>query len=905
MRARQFSLIGIGLFLLVSLTFAQTEAGNGVARVSLMRGDVTVVRGDSGDLSEAAINAPLVTGDRLLTGPGSRAELQFDYAHFLRLSANSEVRMMELQPERYLLAVAEGTVGFSRIDQFDTEVEVNTPSVSVRPVQKGNFRVTVNPDGSSEITVRDGQVEIYTPNGVERLGSGRTMLVRGNRDNPEFQYIAQARRDDFDNWNRDRDRLIQRSASYQYVDRSIPGAYELDAYGSWVNVAPYGMVWRPRVATSWAPYRHGRWSWVDYWGWSWVSYDSWGWAPFHYGRWFNSPGVGWCWYPGGRSRHYYSPAVVGWFGTGGLSVGVGFGNVGWVPLAPYEPFHRWWGGGWGRYYGGGWRNNRTYIDNSVNIVNNVNITNVYRNARVNNGYTVMDGQGFSRGASVRHNGMTADNLRGASSVRGQLPVMPDRGSLRFSDRQVNRGQVETRLARTENQQFRTRTAPTRTDRASFDVQRGAMEQVQRQAFGRGGDNAAVGRGTDGSVGRGVSTAEGSTSGRGGFAARSSDSNGRGGDATVGGRGGDATVGGRGNAAVVRGSAIAGDSDNGQRGGWRRFGEPVTRQGADRGATGANRGDSANRSDSAARGDSTGRSQGVGRGDTANAAPSANEASRGASARGSSDGSTSWRRFGEPSTRSSGRGDSSQVTSDRGSNSADTRNLGRGSSGRSSDGAVDGSASAGRGAARGSSGQDAGQQRLNLNPSIVRERNGSSATPSDGGSTSRGDANRGSSDSSRSGWRSFGRGSSGGIMVQGMPDAGSRSSGSARSSEGSSGSRSSGRVSAGGSSRQERDAFSSSPSYRGGGNSGASSGRSSNGGSVRSTPSYGGSSGGGRMSAPRSSGGGRMSAPSAPSMGRGGSSGGGGMRSSGGGGGGGRSSGGAATRGGGGGRGGRN
>ena len=32
-----------------------------------------------------------------------------------------------------------------------------------------------------------------------------------------------------------------------------------------------------------------------------------------------------------------------------MGFGFGFGNIGWVPLAPYEMFHPWWGRG---YYGG-------------------------------------------------------------------------------------------------------------------------------------------------------------------------------------------------------------------------------------------------------------------------------------------------------------------------------------------------------------------------------------------------------------------------------------------------------------------------------------------------------------------------------------------------------------------------
>ena len=43
--------------------------GRGVARISVINGDVSVRRGDSGDLIVAAINSPLVVQDRLITGP--------------------------------------------------------------------------------------------------------------------------------------------------------------------------------------------------------------------------------------------------------------------------------------------------------------------------------------------------------------------------------------------------------------------------------------------------------------------------------------------------------------------------------------------------------------------------------------------------------------------------------------------------------------------------------------------------------------------------------------------------------------------------------------------------------------------------------------------------------------------
>ena len=82
---------------------------------------------------------------------------------------------------------------------------------------------------------------------------------------------------------------------------------------------------------------------MNYYGPTWIAAEPWGWAPYHYGRWFFAPTVGWAWTPGPRFAHpVWSPALVAFFGYGGgVGVGVGFGNVGWVPLAPGESYRPW------------------------------------------------------------------------------------------------------------------------------------------------------------------------------------------------------------------------------------------------------------------------------------------------------------------------------------------------------------------------------------------------------------------------------------------------------------------------------------------------------------------------------------------------------------------------------------
>ena len=481
---RYFTSKVIAVFALSTAAFAQPaaqqddsydpdSANRGVARVSVLNGDVSVRRGDSGDFVAAAINAPLVVGDRILTGPNSRAEVQFDWANMIRVGANSEIRLSELAYRRYQVQLAQGTATFRVLRSSDADVEVSMPQVSIRPKREGIYRMSVHEDGQSEVTVRAGEVEVFSPRGVETLRAGRTMQVRGTASDPEYQVVSAYGEDDWDRWNRNRDRDLERSTSYRYVNHDIYGVDDLDNYGQWVSDSTYGNVWAPRVAVGWAPYRSGRWVWIDWYGWSWVSYDPWGWAPYHYGRWYQSPRYGWCWYPGGYGfggRHYWSPALVAFVGFGQGGVGFGFGNIGWIPLAPYERYNRWYGRG---FYGG------NHGFNNVTIVNNVNIYNNYRNARIQNAVTTVDGAGFARGAAGRAWRSSDGDFQRASLVQGQLPVTPGRESLRLSDREA-RHTVSSRSP--ENERFVSRRQPAQVERVPFENQRRGIEQATSSGF---------------------------------------------------------------------------------------------------------------------------------------------------------------------------------------------------------------------------------------------------------------------------------------------------------------------------------------------------------------------------------------------------------------------------------------
>ncbi|MGA7241044.1 MAG: DUF6600 domain-containing protein, partial [Bryobacteraceae bacterium] len=405
--------------------FAQDadDMQRGVARISVIEGQVSVKRGDAGEWVPGVINAPLMSDDSIATAPNSRAEVQFDSSNLIRIGGNAQIHLTTLEAERFQMELGKGTVTFRVLRPSSANIEVDTPSISVRPSKLGIYRISVADTGETQLTVRSGDVEVFTPKGSQWVSQGQTMQARGTSADPEFQMQGAIGVDDWDRWNDSRDQtLMQAATAYQNVPPGVYGVEDMQGQGNWVNTPDYGNVWQPTVAPGWAPYSCGRWVWEDWYGWTWVDCASWGWAPFHYGRWFNRAGYGWLWYPGVIGvRHYWSPGLVAFFGYGGgLGFGFGFSNVGWVPLAPYEVFHPWWGRG---FYGAGFAGRVS--------VANVNVLNSFRNARALNGVSGVTAANFRGGQFGAIGHATGEQIRTAGLVRGQMPIGPSAANLHY------------------------------------------------------------------------------------------------------------------------------------------------------------------------------------------------------------------------------------------------------------------------------------------------------------------------------------------------------------------------------------------------------------------------------------------------------------------------------------------
>ena len=320
-----------------------------VARVAWLTGESSLQRGDDPDhWQPLAVNVPLTIGDRVYASPTGRLELE---APGLRafVAPGTELTTLNLTEDVQQYSISQGTATF-RLSHRDDEdvIEIDTPNAAITLEVTGLYRVSIDEEGNTRVSVRRGEARVAAGGGEVSLRTGEEMHVDG-LDAPEYDVFALPLADSWDRWVDSREKRRHVVTSYDYASEDILGASDLDAYGQWEDVPEYGHVWAPaNVGADWAPYRVGRWIWQDPWGWTWVSDEPWGWAPYHYGRWITRASR-WYWVPVSPNvRHVaYAPALVAFVGggpgwSGSVSIGGG-GFVGWFPLGPHDPLVPWWG----------------------------------------------------------------------------------------------------------------------------------------------------------------------------------------------------------------------------------------------------------------------------------------------------------------------------------------------------------------------------------------------------------------------------------------------------------------------------------------------------------------------------------------------------------------------------------
>ena len=417
----------------------QDDPPERIARMSQYDGDISYSPAGEDQWVEAALNRPLVRGDRLWTERGARAELQIGSAA-IHLDENTSFEILDLDDRIAQVQVTQGTISLSVRRLYPDQVyEIDTPTLAFNVSRPGRYRVDVAPDGSdTSIIVWEGSGEAAGNHATFPLNAGDAVRFH-DPSLRDYELFDLPRADDFDRYCLDRDQRLARSPSLYYLGDDVVGYSDLDDYGTWSLEASFGWIWFPsHIDTGWAPYRDGHWVWIEPWGWTWVDNARWGFAPSHYGRWVWAKRR-WGWVPGPRhERAVYCPALVAFVGGEGWSIKVSAGSppLGWFPLAPRE------------VYVPPYRVSRNYFTrmNATNtVINNTTVVNVYNNyARgdinlnrmtfanraIPGAITAMTSKAFVNAQSVRPSNIRVDS-RGSKTgqVSDVAPFAPNARSV--------------------------------------------------------------------------------------------------------------------------------------------------------------------------------------------------------------------------------------------------------------------------------------------------------------------------------------------------------------------------------------------------------------------------------------------------------------------------------------------
>jgi hypothetical protein len=446
-----FRFLGIALTVLLvhSSASAQVDPPSRVARLSYASGNLSLAVAGSDQWSDVPLNRPISVGDSLWVPERGRAELHIG-SSAIRLNERSSLTFLTLSDDSVQLKLTRGMMVVRVRSLTGKEVfEINTPNLAFSLQEAGEYKITVNDDNTSSVTVRRGAAIAYGDRDSISIREAEQALFSGtNLSHSSINRMPPY--DTFDQWVNDRDRAEDSSVSARYVSREVIGYQQLDDHGSWETHAEYGAIWLPRTTEiGWAPYRNGNWLWVAPWGWTWVDRAPWGFAPYHYGRWAHI-GLRWAWVPGHHLRHerpVYAPALVAFVGGGnGLSVSLNIGSgrhsgpgVAWFPLGPGEAYRPGYHAS-SRYLDGINRRSRTNVVVNNATINNttINNTNIYVNQHVHNAVTAVPASTFVKGQFVGGvtKPLTRDQILTSQIGAGAPTITPSSDSMLGTSRRI-------------------------------------------------------------------------------------------------------------------------------------------------------------------------------------------------------------------------------------------------------------------------------------------------------------------------------------------------------------------------------------------------------------------------------------------------------------------------------------
>lgn len=243
--------------------------------VNLVSGNVSVIRGGSGQQQALTTGQNLESGDAVRTGAGGRVEVLLSPGAYLRAAENSEFELTDaaLDTLRVKLISGSAVVEAAGADGARLFLEVATPQAQVTIDRKGIYRFNVPSGGVTEILVRKGEARVGGDRSAAvkvKDGKKATMARGGEVAVAKFDKKDQ---DAFDSWSGQRaeqlasasrklssDRLASSYASNQNNSlwgrggsRSLGGLWVYDPFFGYQTFSPFYHGWS-------SPYGHSYWS---------------------------------------------------------------------------------------------------------------------------------------------------------------------------------------------------------------------------------------------------------------------------------------------------------------------------------------------------------------------------------------------------------------------------------------------------------------------------------------------------------------------------------------------------------------------------------------------------------------------------------------------------------------------
>lgn len=392
-----------------------------VGRISHVEGLALRYDPDETAWVEISEDSPFGFSDRLKTQQGSRAEIILPNNTWIRLDQGTEIELVSLDNEETGVNLQYGKARFinkgsdSRITVATSAGQVTGPSMTSFDIYIENDAVQIIPSKGSVYLNQgaDDAVLEINPESNGIVADGQTIAAGKGGLDPVWN-----------DWNSQRDtlwakRIESGSKSAEYLPPALQDqAHVLQDNGVWERVyydGAYGHFWRPvHVTPGWSPFAVGRWT-VWYGDHVWMPAEPFGYVTHHYGGWVFVHGR-WYWAPplaSARSTfgHPRWRIGFGWY-PGRVAWIHSHRHVGWVPLAPHEPYYtrRHWG------------------PRSV-VVKNVLITNIHvqKYANVNHAVVVQKKDLYRHDNYRNHRIQRPDRNRIAHEYR-PLPVIDPKGA---------------------------------------------------------------------------------------------------------------------------------------------------------------------------------------------------------------------------------------------------------------------------------------------------------------------------------------------------------------------------------------------------------------------------------------------------------------------------------------------